>query len=101
MGDWSWTCALPVFGRALYFTRATAPAGEGPLFHHIGLYAYRRAALDRFVALPPGVLERRERLEQLRALEAGMRIDVAVVETVPFGVDTPADLDRARALPRR
>jgi 3-deoxy-manno-octulosonate cytidylyltransferase (CMP-KDO synthetase) len=85
-------------GRALYFTRATAPSGEGPLYHHIGLYTYRRAALARFVALPPGILERRERLEQLRALEAGMRIDVALVDTVPLGVDTPADLDRARAL---
>ena len=85
-------------GRALYFTRATAPSGDGPLYHHIGLYAYRRAALERFVALPPGILEQRERLEQLRALEAGMRIDVALVDTVPLGVDTPADLDRARAL---
>ncbi|MCG8547286.1 MAG: 3-deoxy-manno-octulosonate cytidylyltransferase [Alphaproteobacteria bacterium] len=85
-------------GRALYFTRATAPAGDGPLYHHIGLYAYRRKALERFVALPPGVLERRERLEQLRALEAGMRIDVALVDTVPLPVDTPADLERARAL---
>jgi len=84
-------------GRALYFTRATAPWGDGPLYHHIGLYAYRRNALARFVALPPGVLERREKLEQLRALEAGMRIDVALVDTVPLGVDTPADLDRARA----
>lgn len=83
-------------GRALYFTRAVAPWGEGPLYHHIGLYAYRRAALSRFVALAPGVLERREKLEQLRALEAGMRIDVALVDTVPLGVDTPADLDRAR-----
>jgi 3-deoxy-manno-octulosonate cytidylyltransferase (CMP-KDO synthetase) len=88
-------------GRALYFTRATAPAGDGPLYHHIGLYAYRRAALARFVALPPGILERRERLEQLRALETGMRIEVALVDTVPLGVDTPADLDRARGLLRR
>ena len=85
-------------GRALYFTRATAPSGDGPLYHHIGLYAYRRDALERFVALPPGILEQRERLEQLRALEAGMRIDVALVDTVPLGVDTPADLDRARAM---
>lgn len=85
-------------GRALYFTRVTAPWGDGPLYHHIGLYAYRRAALTRFVSLPPGVLERREKLEQLRALEAGMRIDVALVDTVPLGVDTPADLDRARAM---
>ena len=83
-------------GRALYFTRTTAPWGEGPLYHHIGLYAYRRKALTRFVGLPPGVLERREKLEQLRALEAGMRIDVALVDTVPLGVDTPADLERAR-----
>jgi len=84
--------------RALYFTRATAPWGEGPLHHHIGLYAYRRAALARFVGLPPSPLERRERLEQLRALEAGMRIDVAVVDTVPLGVDTPDDLARARRI---
>ena len=84
--------------RALYFTRATAPYGEGPLYHHIGLYAYRRAALERFVALPPSRLEQRERLEQLRALEAGMRIDVAIVASVPLGVDTPEDLERARAL---
>lgn len=83
--------------RALYFTRATAPWGEGPLFHHIGLYAYRRAALSRFVALPPSPLELRERLEQLRALEAGMRIDVQLVDAVPLGVDTQHDLDRARA----
>jgi 3-deoxy-manno-octulosonate cytidylyltransferase (CMP-KDO synthetase) len=85
-------------GRALYFTRATAPWGDGPLYHHIGLYAYRRPALARFVSLPPGLLEKREKLEQLRALEAGMRIDVALVDTIPLGVDTPADLDRARAL---
>ena len=82
--------------RALYFTRATAPWGEGPLHHHIGLYAYRRPVLDRFVALPPGELEVRERLEQLRALEAGLRIDATVVDDVPLGVDTPADLARAR-----
>jgi 3-deoxy-manno-octulosonate cytidylyltransferase (CMP-KDO synthetase) len=82
--------------RALYFTRATAPWGEGPLFHHIGIYAYRRAALARFVELPPSPLEQRERLEQLRALEAGMRIDVTIVDTVPLGVDTPEDLERAR-----
>jgi 3-deoxy-manno-octulosonate cytidylyltransferase (CMP-KDO synthetase) len=84
--------------RALYFTRATAPFGPGPLLHHIGLYAYRRAALRRFVALPPSPLERREGLEQLRALEAGMRIDVAIVRAVPLGVDTPEDLERARAV---
>jgi 3-deoxy-manno-octulosonate cytidylyltransferase (CMP-KDO synthetase) len=83
--------------RALYFTRATAPAGQGPLYHHIGLYAFRRAALERFVKLPPSPLERRERLEQLRAVEAGMRIDVAVVDTVPLGVDTPEELAMARA----
>jgi 3-deoxy-manno-octulosonate cytidylyltransferase (CMP-KDO synthetase) len=82
--------------RALYFTRATAPAGEGPLYHHIGLYAYRRPALARFVRLPPSPLETREQLEQLRALEAGMRIDVTIVDSVPLGVDTPADLARAR-----
>jgi 3-deoxy-manno-octulosonate cytidylyltransferase (CMP-KDO synthetase) len=85
-------------GRALYFSRATVPTGDGPLYHHIGIYGYRRAALARFVELAPGVLERRERLEQLRALENGMRIDVAVVDTVPLGVDTPADLERARAI---
>ena len=84
--------------RALYFTRATAPWGDGPLYHHIGLYAYRRAALKRFVGLPPSPLETRERLEQLRALEAGMRIDVALVDSVPLGVDTPEDLERARSI---
>lgn len=84
--------------RALYFTRATAPWGEGPLLHHIGLYAYRRTALVRFVGLAPSTLEQRERLEQLRALEAGMRIDVAIVPAVPLGVDTPHDLERARIL---
>ena len=84
--------------RALTFTRATAPAGEGPLYHHIGLYVYRRAALQRFVSLPPGLLEQREKLEQLRALEAGMRIDVALVKTVPLGVDTAEDLIRARQM---
>jgi 3-deoxy-manno-octulosonate cytidylyltransferase (CMP-KDO synthetase) len=84
--------------RALYFTRATAPHGSGPLYHHIGLYAYRRGALERFVTLPPSTLEKRESLEQLRALEAGMRIDVEVVKTVPLGVDTQADLDKARLI---
>ncbi len=84
--------------RALYFTRARAPWGEGELLHHIGLYAYRREALARFVALPPSPLERRERLEQLRALEAGMRIDIAVVDVAPLGVDTPEDLARAREI---
>ena len=84
--------------RALYFTRATAPGGEGPLYHHIGLYAYRRRALERFVGLPPSPLERRERLEQLRAIEAGLRIDAVLVDDVPLGVDTPHHLERARAL---
>ena len=84
--------------RALYFTRATAPWGEGPLYHHIGIYTYRRAALERFVALRPSPLEKREKLEQLRALEDNMRIDVAIVDTVPLGVDTPEDLERARKL---
>ena len=90
----------PPVARALYFSRASVPSGDGPLHHHIGLYAYRREALRRFVALPPSVLEQRERLEQLRALENGMRIDVAVVDTIPLGVDTPADLARARELLR-
>jgi 3-deoxy-manno-octulosonate cytidylyltransferase (CMP-KDO synthetase) len=83
---------------ALYFTRAQAPYGEGALYHHIGLYAYRREALARFVALPPSPLEQREKLEQLRALEAGMRIDVSIVDSVPLGVDTPEDLERAREM---
>jgi len=82
-------------GRALYFTRATAPGGDGPLFHHVGIYAYRRDALARFVALPPSPLEMRERLEQLRALEANMSIAVARVDSVPLSVDTPADLAKA------
>ena len=84
--------------RALYFTRATAPHGEGPRYHHIGLYAYRRAALERFVNLPPSPLELQEKLEQLRALEAGMRIDITIVDTVPRGVDTAADLETARRI---
>jgi 3-deoxy-manno-octulosonate cytidylyltransferase (CMP-KDO synthetase) len=84
--------------RALYFTRATAPWGDGPRYHHIGLYAYRRAALQRFVALPPSTLERQEKLEQLRAIEAGLRIDVMIVDAVPRGVDTPADLETARRI---
>lgn len=82
-------------GRALYFTRATAPAGDGPLFHHVGIYAYRRAALSRFVGLAPSPLERREKLEQLRALEANMSIAVARVDSVPLSVDTQADLAKA------
>jgi 3-deoxy-manno-octulosonate cytidylyltransferase (CMP-KDO synthetase) len=85
-------------GRCLYFSRATIPYGPGPIYFHIGLYAYRREALARFVALPPGQLELREKLEQLRALEAGMRIDAAEVETVPLGVDTPEDLEQARRM---
>ena len=84
--------------RALYFTRTTAPYGDGPLYHHIGLYTYRRAALEKFVSLKPSVLERRESLEQLRALEAGMRIDAEIVQSVPLGVDTPAQLEKAREI---
>ncbi|KAA3511100.1 3-deoxy-manno-octulosonate cytidylyltransferase [Agrobacterium rosae] len=84
--------------RALYFTRATAPYGQGPLYHHIGLYTYRRAALEKFVTLKPSPLELRESLEQLRALEAGMRIDAEIVQSVPLGVDTQAQLDRAREI---
>ena len=90
--------ASGTLGRALYFTRATAPTGDGPLFHHVGLYAYRREALESFVALPPSPLERREKLEQLRALEAGMNIAVARVDEAPLSVDTPDDLERARKL---
>ena len=82
--------------KALYFSRATAPYGEGPLYHHIGLYAYRRSALEKFVSLPPSTLEQREKLEQLRALENGMRIDIQLVDSVPLGVDTPQDLELAR-----
>ena len=92
------TPIAPLRLRALYFTRASAPYGEGPLYHHVGLYAFRRSALERFVRLPSSALEKREKLEQLRALEAGMRIDVAIVDTVPLGVDTPEDLARARAM---
>lgn len=84
--------------RALYFTRATAPYGDGPLYHHIGLYVYRRASLERFVNAHPSTLERREKLEQLRALEMGMQIHVSLVDTVPLGVDTPPDLEKARRL---
>ena len=84
--------------RALYFTRATAPSGDGPLYHHIGIYAYQRAALDKFVALPPSPLEQREKLEQLRALEAGFTINAAIVDSVPVGVDTPEDLAHAEAV---
>ena len=88
-------------GRALYFTRATAPHGDGPRYHHIGIYAYRRDALARFVSLPPSPLEKREKLEQLRALEDGLHMAVAVVDTVPLGVDTPEDLARARMIMKR
>src|SRR5712691_4436215 len=89
--------------RALYFSKAPVPWGEGPHYEHIGLYAYRRAALDRFVTLPRGILEQRERLEQLRALEAGMHISVNLVDPAQLGVqvDTPADLARARELMER
>jgi 3-deoxy-manno-octulosonate cytidylyltransferase (CMP-KDO synthetase) len=89
--------------RALYFSKAPIPWGEGPHYEHIGLYAYRRAALDRFVQLPRGVLEQRERLEQLRALEAGMRISVSLIDPARLGVqvDIPADLARARELMER
>ncbi len=85
-------------GRALYFTKYPAPWGAGPVYHHVGIYAFRRDALARFVALPPGHLEQREKLEQLRALENGMRIDVRVIDSIPIGVDTPADLEKARQL---
>lgn len=85
-------------GRAIYFSRHAVPWGDGPYYHHIGIYSYRRAALRRFVSLPPGVIEQRERLEQLRALENGMRIDAVIVGAIPLGVDTPEDLERARAL---
>jgi 3-deoxy-manno-octulosonate cytidylyltransferase (CMP-KDO synthetase) len=85
-------------GRALYFSRSRVPHGEGPLFHHVGIYAFRRAALSRFIGLPPSPLEQREKLEQLRALEAGMAIAVARVDSVPLSVDTPADLEKARAM---
>jgi 3-deoxy-manno-octulosonate cytidylyltransferase (CMP-KDO synthetase) len=84
--------------RALYFTRAPAPYGDGPLYHHQGIYAYRRSALERFVSLRPSTLEKREQLEQLRALEDGMRIDVSLVDSVPVEVNTPADLERARRI---
>lgn len=83
---------------ALYFSRTAIPCGEGPLWHHIGVYAFRREALERFVALPESGLERREKLEQLRALETGMRIGCARIDAAPFGVDTAADLERARSL---
>jgi 3-deoxy-manno-octulosonate cytidylyltransferase (CMP-KDO synthetase) len=84
--------------RALYFTRAKAPWGEGQFYHHIGLYAWRRSAFSRLITLPPSSLELREKLEQLRALEAGMRIDAVVVEDVPLGIDTYQDLEKARRM---
>jgi 3-deoxy-manno-octulosonate cytidylyltransferase (CMP-KDO synthetase) len=84
-------------GRGLYFTRADAPYGEGPIFRHVGLYVWRRAALARFIAAPPSPLERREKLEQLRALELGMKIAVRSVVEFPKGVDTPEHLESARA----
>lgn len=87
----------PPIGQGLYFTRGV-PYGEGPFYHHVGIYAYRRQALERFVKLPPSVLEKRERLEQLRALEDGMTIGVVIADSGPFGVDTPEDLEKARAL---
>lgn len=83
-------------GRALYFSRQTVPYGDGPLYHHIGIYAYRRQALAQFVAMPPSLLEKREKLEQLRALESGMHIAIAIVDAVPLGVDTPETLTKAR-----
>lgn len=97
----SFPAGEPRLGRALYFTRASAPSGPGPVLHHIGIYAFGRDQLARFCALPPSPLERRERLEQLRALEAGMTIGVRLVDAVPFGVDTPADLEKARRILER
>ena len=84
--------------RALYFTRAAAPHGDDEFYYHIGIYAYRAAALEKFINLPPSRLEKLEKLEQLRALEAGMRIDAAIVKAEPLGVDTPEDLEKVRAL---
>lgn len=85
-------------GRGLYFTRAAAPSGDGPYYHHIGIYGYQRDALEKFVNLPPSTLEKREKLEQLRALEDGMTIRLACVDTIPLGVDTQEDLERARKI---
>lgn len=85
-------------GRGLYFTRAAAPSGDGPYYHHIGIYGYQRDALEKFVNLPPSTLEKREKLEQLRALEDGMTIRLACVDTIPLGVDTQEDLEKARKI---
>lgn len=85
-------------GRCLYFTRANAPWGEGPIQRHVGIYVYRRAALARFVAAPPSPLEQREKLEQLRALELGMTIRAGITADFPKGVDSPEDLALARRL---
>ncbi len=93
----SGTTVAPKRFHATAFTRADA-IGPGPHYHHIGLYAYRRAALERFVKLPPSANEQREKLEQLRALDAGMRIDAVIVKSVPLGVDTPEELAKARAM---
>jgi 3-deoxy-manno-octulosonate cytidylyltransferase (CMP-KDO synthetase) len=98
--EWHAAAAMPpqpgARGRALYFSRHVIPSGEGECVHHIGLYAYRRGALEAFVAAPPSRLEGRERLEQLRALALGLRIDLALVADIPLGVDTQADLEEAR-----
>jgi 3-deoxy-manno-octulosonate cytidylyltransferase (CMP-KDO synthetase) len=94
----AWDPGNPRLGRALYFSRATVPAGDGPAHHHIGIYGFRRAALEQLAVLPPSPLEQRERLEQLRALENGLSIGVALVDTIPLGVDTSKDLERARAM---
>ena len=88
-------------GPAYYFSRNPVPSGEGLLYHHVGLYAYRRDALMKFVGASPSPLEQREKLEQLRALALGLRIEVGVIDTVPLGVDTPADLEKARVLLRK
>lgn len=90
--------AISETGQALYFSRSSIPSGEGPIWHHVGIYAYRRTSLERFCRLPPSPLEKRERLEQLRALENGMKIYAAIVDVAPDGVDTPEDLERARQI---
>ena len=83
-------------GKCLYFTRANAPSGDGPIYRHIGLYVYRRSALEKFVKAPPSTLEKREKLEQLRALEMGLTIYASVFDEFPKGVDTPIHLEMAR-----